>query len=101
MPMDFVSVRDFHTQPGEVWKELAGHYKLVIACNGKRFAVLTEISPTGLNHALQDLRSAQLGRALDGMRADVAAQVPDKMSTHEINAVSREVREERRRETRA
>jgi len=98
--MDFVSVRDFRTQPGEVWKKLAEHHKLVITRNGKPFAILTETSPTALDRDLQDLRSARFGQALEAMRAHAKEQGLDKMTLDEINAVIREVREERRRETR-
>ena len=97
--MDFVSVRDFRTQPGEVWKKLAEHHRLVITRNGKPFAILTETSPTGLDRDLQDSRAGRFSRALDAMRDRAREQGLDKMTLDEINAVIREVREERRRET--
>ncbi len=74
--MDFISVRDFRTKPGEVWKKRVEHHCLVITRNSNLFAILTETSPTALDHDL------------------------DTMTLDEVNAVSREARDERRHETR-
>ncbi|MCB2263675.1 MAG: type II toxin-antitoxin system Phd/YefM family antitoxin [Candidatus Thiosymbion ectosymbiont of Robbea hypermnestra] len=96
--MDFVSVRDFRTEPGAVWQKLAQQHELVVTRNGKPFAVLTETSPTELDQDLQALRGLRFGRALDAIRTQARAQGVDKMTLDEINAVIREVREERRHE---
>ena len=97
--MDFISVRDLRTQPGEVWKKLAEQHELVITRNGKPFAIMTETSPTKLDRDLEAIRNARFGKALDAMRARAKAQGLDKMTMEEINAVIREVREEQRHET--
>ncbi len=97
--MDFVSVRDFRTQPGEVWKKLAEHHKLVVTRNGKPFDILTETSPTALDRDLQDQRDTRLGQALEAIRAQAKKLGLDKMTMDEINASIKEVREEQRRET--
>lgn len=96
--MDFVSVREFRTQPGEVWKKLAEQHELVITRNGKPFAILTETSSTEIDRDLQTLRSARFGRALDAVRTRAREQGLDQLTLDEINAVIREVREERRNE---
>ncbi len=160
--MDFVSVRDFRTQPGEVWKKLAQQHELVVTRNGKPFAILTETSPTSLYADLDsrhtaldynavsdggptrphlDLDSLQgasfdkilaaawtiseqagtsgmsmeeiiaeieaarralcgvrFGRAVDAIRNRAREQHLDSMTPDEIDAVIREVREERRHE---
>jgi len=96
--MHFVTVRELRTQPGEVWKKLAEHHKLVVTRNGKPFAILTETSPTALEGDLQDLRSARFGQALQAVRADAKGQGIDKMTLEEINAVIMDIREVRRHE---
>ncbi|WP_089724862.1 type II toxin-antitoxin system Phd/YefM family antitoxin [Candidatus Thiosymbion oneisti] len=96
--MDSVSVRDFHTQPGEVWEKLVQYHKLVVTRNGKPFAILTEASPTVVDRDLQARRDLRFGRALDAIRSRTREQGSDKMTLDEINAVIREVREERRHE---
>jgi len=96
--MDFINVRDFRTQPGEVWKKLAQQHELVVTRNSKPFAILTETSPTEFDRDLQALRSTRLGRALDAIRTRAREQGLDKMTLDEINTAIREVREERRHE---
>lgn len=97
--MDFISVRDFRTQPGEVWKKLAEQHELVVTRNGKPFAILTETSPTTLGVDLESMRNVRFGKVLDSARARAKAQGLDKMTLDDINAVISEVREERRHET--
>jgi len=62
--MDFVSVRDFRTQPGEVWKKLARQHELVVTRDGKPFAILTETSPTGPYADLDPLPGVRFGKVL-------------------------------------
>jgi len=97
--MDFVSVRDFRTQPGEVWKKLAEHHELVVTRNGKPFAILTETSATEVDRDFRAMHSVRFGRALDAARTRAREQGLDKMTLDEINAVIKEVREERQHET--
>lgn len=96
--MDSVSVRDFGTQPVAVWEKLAQQHELVVTRNGKPFALLTETSSTELDQDLQALRSIRFGRALDAIRTQAREQGLDTMTPDEIDAVIREVREERRHE---
>jgi antitoxin (DNA-binding transcriptional repressor) of toxin-antitoxin stability system len=96
--MDFVSVRDLRTQPGEVWRKLAEQHQLVVTRNGKPFAILTETSSTEVDRDLQAIRRARFGRALDAIRTKAREQGLDKMTLEEINAVIRDVREEAQHE---
>jgi len=96
--MDFVTVRDFRTQPGAVWEKLTQQHELVVTRNGKPFALLTETSPTAVDRDLQARCGTQFGRALDAIRSRAREQHLDKMTPDELNAVIREVREERRHE---
>ena len=52
--MDFITLREFRTQPGKVWKKLAKVRELVVTRNGKPFALLTETRPTKLEDDLHD-----------------------------------------------
>jgi antitoxin (DNA-binding transcriptional repressor) of toxin-antitoxin stability system len=97
--MDFVSVRELRTQPGEVWRRLAEEHALILTRNGKPFAILTETSPRVLEQDLQTMRAARFGRALDSVRKRAAEQGTDDLQMDEINDLVREARDERRHET--
>ena len=94
--MDFVTLREFRTQPGKVWEKLAKEHELVVTRNGKPFALLTETTPTSLDEDLANLRRARFGRALSTIRDQAKARGLDKLSPEEINAIIREAREARR-----
>lgn len=99
--MDFVTLRDFRTQPGKVWKKLAKARELVVTRNGKPFALLTETTPTSLDEDLASLRRARFGRALGAIRKQAKARGLDKLSSEEINKIIREARKARRASSRA
>ena len=99
--MDFVTLRDFRTQPGKVWKKLAKARELVVTRNGKPFALLTETTPTSLDEDLASLRRARFGRALGAIREQAKARGLDKLSSEEINKIIREARKARRASSRA
>ena len=98
--MDFISIREFRTQPGKVWEKLARDHQLVVTRNGKPFAILTETSPAGLETDLQDLRRARFGQALAGIRSAAKKKGLDKLSLDQINDIIRNAREARRNESR-
>lgn len=91
--MDFVSIREFRTQPGKIWEKLASKQQLVVTRNGKPFAILTETSPSDLETDLQSLRRARFGRALSAIRAEAQKKELDKLSLAQINALIRDARE--------
>jgi hypothetical protein len=86
VPMDFVSVRDFRTQPGEVWKKLAEHHELVVTRNGKPFAILAETSPTNLQTDLNALHRARFGEVLEAAWETSVQAGTARMSMDEIIA---------------
>ncbi len=94
--MDFVSLREFRTQPSKVWEKLAKEHELVVTRNGKPFALLTETTPTSLDEDVASLRRARFGRALGAIREQAKARGLDKLSPDEIDAIIREAREARR-----
>lgn len=98
--MDFISIREFRTQPGKVWEKLAKDHQLVVTRNGKPFAILTETSPDGLEMDLQDLRRARFGQALVKIRSKARKKGLDKLSLDQINDIIRNARDARRNEGR-
>lgn len=91
--MDFISIREFRTQPGKIWEKLARDHQMVVTRNGKPFAILSETSPTDLETDLQNLRRARFGRALAGIRAEAQKKGLDKLSLDQINDIIRDARE--------
>lgn len=94
--MDFITLREFRTQPGKVWKKLAKARELVVTRNGKPFAVLTETTPTTLDEDMANLRRVRFGQALSAIRKQAKTRGLDKLSPTEINAIIREARKGRR-----
>lgn len=94
--MDFVTLREFRTQPGKVWKKLAKARELVVTRNGKPFALLTETSPTKLEDDLRALRRAKAETAVASLRRaagerGLAAMTPKAINA-EIHAARREAK---------
>lgn len=98
--MDFISIREFRTQPGKVWEKLAQAHRLVVTRNGKPFAILSETSPADLETDLQDLHRAGFGRTLDAIRSRAGKKGLDKLSLNQINDIIRKAREAHRNEGR-
>lgn len=94
--MDFITIRDFRTEPGKIWEKLENEGDLVVTRNGKPFAILIGTSPTGLEEDLNALRRARFGKALTAIRADAKRKGLDRMTMDEINELIRKVREDRR-----
>lgn len=94
--MDFITSREFRTQPGKVWEKLATEQELVVTRNGKPFAILVGTTPTDLEQDLKKLSRLRFGRALDNIRARAKETGLDKLTLEEINGIIREAREARR-----
>ena len=84
--MDFITVREFRTDPGKVWEKLEAEKELVITKNGKPFAVLTATKPTTLDDDLRTLKRARAMGAADAMRKHAEHLGLDKMTQGEVNA---------------
>ncbi len=96
--MDYISIREFRTQSGKIWKKLVREHQLVVTRNGKPFAILTETSPADLEADLQNLRRSRFGRALAGIRTEARKKGLDKLSLNQVNDIIRKAREARRDE---
>ena len=95
--MDFVTLREFRTQPGKVWKKLAKARELVVTRNGKPFALLTETSSTKLEDDLRALRRAKAEAAVASLRRTARegglAAMPTKAIDAEIRAARKEAKD--------
>ena len=94
--MDFVTVREFRTQPAKVWKKLESGKELVVTRNGKPFALLTYTEPNQVEENLLAIRQARIDRTLAEIWRRSKALGLDKLSMAEINAEIAAVRRERR-----
>ncbi len=90
--MDFVTLKEFQTQPAKVWKKLTQARELVITRNGKPIALLTKTSPAKLNNELRALRIARAEVALGSIRTGADTRCLNKMTTKEIDVEIRVAR---------
>ena len=93
--MDFITVRDLRTRPGQIWDKLRQQRDLILTSNGRPIAVLSHIDEGGVEETLAALRRARAQAALSRLRADATAQSLDRLSTNEIEAEITAARAER------
>lgn len=84
--MDFVTVREFRTQPGKVWEKLEAGKDLVVTRNGKPFALLTFTEPDRVEENLRDIRHARFQEALATQHGRARRLGLDKTTMAEIDA---------------
>lgn len=84
--MDFVTVREFRTQPGKVWKKLKARQDLVVTRNGKPFALITYTEPDRVEENLRVLRRARFQEALSAQHLRARRLGLHTMSMAEIDA---------------
>jgi hypothetical protein len=92
--MDFITLREFRTQPGKVWKKLAKARELVVTRNGKPFALLTETNPINLEDDLRALRRAKAETAVMSLRRSAKERGLAATTLKEIDAEIRAARKE-------
>ena len=95
--MDFITVREFRTEPGKVWEKLEAERELVVTKNGKPFALLTATQPNTLEEDLRSLRQTRLIRTIAEMQRRSAERGLDKMTVAEIDAEIAASRAERQK----
>ena len=72
--MQFVTVRELRSRSAELWRRLAAEPDMVITSNGKPVAILSAVSPDGLEESLAALRRARAIATMEVMqRQSVAA----------------------------
>lgn len=95
--MDFVTVREFRTQPAKVWKKLEAGKDIVITRNGKPFALLTFTEADRVEENLRAIRRARFQEALAAQHTHAQQLGLNKMPMSEIDAEITAVRRQRRR----
>lgn len=66
--MKFISVRDFRTAPGQIWKNLPKEQEYIVTNNGKPIAMLTPLSGESLEETVKSYRRARAMNAVDKMQ---------------------------------
>jgi antitoxin (DNA-binding transcriptional repressor) of toxin-antitoxin stability system len=93
--MEFITVRDLRTRPGQIWDKLRQQRDLILTSNGRPIAVLSHIDEGGVEGTLDLLRRARAQAAVSRLRAEAAAQGLDRLSADEIEAEIAAARSER------
>ena len=95
--MQFVSVRELRSRSAELWSRLATEPDMVVTSNGKPVAILTAVSPEGLEESLAALRRARAIAAVEVMQRQSVAAGKHRMSQA---AIQREIKAFRKGRTR-
>ncbi len=98
--MEFITVRDLRTRPGQIWDKLRQQHDLILTANGRPIAVLSHIDEGGVEETLASLRRARAQAALSRLRTDAATQGLDRLSVDEIEAEITAARNERQESAR-
>ena len=90
--MQFYSVRDFRTQPKQIWDRLAQVHRLIITNNGKPTALMIEIDDDNLEDVLSSVRQSMAMRSANKLRLDAMLNGTSRFSEEEIQAEIAEAR---------
>ncbi|HUW11722.1 MAG TPA: hypothetical protein VM537_18470 [Anaerolineae bacterium] len=93
--MEFITVRDLRTRPGQIWDKLRQQRDLIVTANGRPIAVLSHVDEGAVEETLASLRRARAQAALSRLRAGAAAQGLDRLSAGEIETQIAAARAER------
>lgn len=84
--MEFVSIRDMRTRPGEVWQQLQERGDLIVTSNGRPFALMVSAEGEDVELLLAALRRARAALAASRLRAAAGEQGLDRLTPEEIDA---------------
>jgi antitoxin (DNA-binding transcriptional repressor) of toxin-antitoxin stability system len=93
--MHFVSVRELRSRSADVWRCLADESELVVTSNGKPIAILSAVSPAGLEESLAAARRARAMSAVEAMQSRSVAAGRHRMSRTAVRAEIAAVRKGR------
>lgn len=82
--MKFVTVRDFRTHPGRIWKALNSEKTMTITVNGKPVAMLLATSPDNYEDSLDTLRRVKAEKAILSMQEHAIKTGLNKLSIDQI-----------------
>jgi PHD/YefM family antitoxin component YafN of YafNO toxin-antitoxin module len=93
--MKFISVRDFRSKSGEVWKNLAKDSDYIVTNHGKPAALLTRLDENNYEDTITAIRQARLLRSISAMQSQSKEKGLDKLGMDEIDALIKASRRER------
>ena len=93
--MKFVTVRDFRTNPKDVWKELSDENTMTITLNGKPVAIMLSTNPENYEKSLDILRRVKAEQAVMSIQEESVKRGLNKMTDEEIEAEIKAARESR------
>ena len=93
--MQFVTVRELRSRSADLWKRLAVEPDMVITSNGKPVAILSAVSPDGVEESLAALRRIRAVAAVEAMQRHSVAVGRHRTSQAAIQAEIRAYRKGR------
>ncbi|MCB0161051.1 MAG: hypothetical protein KDD83_23115 [Caldilineaceae bacterium] len=93
--MEFVSIRDMRTRPGEVWQQLQEQGNLILTSSGRPFALMISTEGEDVEELLLALRRARAQVALSRLRRQAERDGISTLSMEEIEAEIAATRQER------
>jgi len=93
--MKFITVRDFRTSPGKIWKELPEEQEMIITNNGKPIALLTPLNDSNIEETVKAVRKAKAINSIKKMQEISLKKGTNKLSLPEINEEINEYRKNR------
>lgn len=93
--MEFVSIRDMRTRPGEVWRQLQEQGDLILTSSGHPFALMINITDEDVEELLLALRRTRAQLAATRLRRQAADHGLAHLSADEIEAEIRQSRQAR------
>jgi antitoxin (DNA-binding transcriptional repressor) of toxin-antitoxin stability system len=94
--MRFLTVRDLRGKSAEVWRDLVGEREMVVTNNGRPIAILATVNESNLEESLAAFRKARVIDAVAALQRASVSGGTDSLSTEDIDAEIRAVREQRR-----
>jgi antitoxin (DNA-binding transcriptional repressor) of toxin-antitoxin stability system len=94
--VEFVSIRDMRTRPGEVWQQLQEKGDLVVTSSGRPFALMIDVADQDVEQLLLAVRQARAQLAVTRMRRQAAERGLDRLTSEEIESEIMQARRARR-----
>lgn len=93
--MKFITVRDFRTSPGKIWKELPEEQEMIITNNGKPIALLTPLNDSNIEETVKAVRKAKAINSIKKMQEISLKKGTNRLSLLEIDEEINEYRKNR------
>lgn len=94
--MNFVSVREFRTNPSKIWEKLKKDMEIIITSNGKPIAVLNPIYENDIESTLEIIRRIKAIKAFESLQEDAVRKGLDNLTDEEIDKIIKNTRRERK-----